>query len=288
MDSELYEGFVQHIFSDVAERRTDSGEYLPRGRRRWIMINGQRRRVFVHGDHVCYQNEQFHDSDSEFRLTMAVTAAEIIEGERLGGSRGSNTKACQYVAQALLASGCERLKRRFLRSERHIPDQDVVDTRMISEPPFLRLADTIRRQVNRYRRGHPEWRRDFAFQVALFRSNQFRDADWYREAEEVDRQWLRDFKRRQEFEWFEAMKIVAMARSYQQQHKFNQAVAAYRMAILIARKAHMTEGFRQVVLLWLRISVKGGLRKTRSLADPAYSGGRTSIQFERPEVTSGV
>jgi hypothetical protein len=56
------------------------------------MINGQRRRVFVHGDHVCYQNEQFHDSDSEFRLTMAVTAAEIIEGERLGGSRGSNTK----------------------------------------------------------------------------------------------------------------------------------------------------------------------------------------------------
>ena len=83
MNQEIYAQFIPHILSDVAERRTDSGEYLPRGQRRWILINGQHRRVFVHGDHVCYQSEQFRDSDGEFRLTMAVAAAELIEQERL-------------------------------------------------------------------------------------------------------------------------------------------------------------------------------------------------------------
>ena len=37
------------------------------------------------------------------------------------------------------------------------------------------------------------------------------------------------------------MKIVGMARLYQEQHKFDQAVTIYRKAILIARKALMNE-----------------------------------------------
>lgn len=286
-DQELYVWFIPHILSDIAERRTDSGEYLPRGQRRWILIDGQRRRVFVHGDYVCYQNEQFHDSDSEYRLAMAVAAAEMIEQERLGGAQGSNTKACLHVAQALLKSGCERLKRRFLRSDQDTEAEDNVGTpRKSSEPPFLRLSDTIRRQVNRYRRRHSDWRGNFEFQVALFRSNQFRDSEWYREADEDYLQWSGDFEKRQEFEWFEAMKIVAMARLYQDQHKFDRAITIYRRAILIARKALMNEEFRRVLLLWLRTSVKACLRETRSLADPVYFGRRTSVQLNGREVTT--
>jgi hypothetical protein len=56
-------------------------------------------------------------------------------------------------------------------------------------------------------------------------------------------------KKRREFEWCEAMKIVGMARLYQDQHKFDQGVKIYRKAILIARKALMNEEFRQVVNL---------------------------------------
>ncbi len=277
MDAELFDWFIPHILSDVAERRTDSGEYLPRGQRRWILINGQRRRVFVHGDHVCYQNGKFHDSDSEYRLALAVAAAEMIEQKRLGGSRGSNTKACLRVAGSLLNSSCERLKNRFLRSDQRPQTQDNVSALCkSSESPFLRLSDTIRRQVNRYRRRHFDWRRDFDFQVAQFRS-QFRDLEWYREAEAADAQWLGDFEKRPNFEWFEAMKIVAIARLYQNQHRFDRAITIYRKAILFARKAHMDEGFRGVVLLWLRSSVKACLRETRSLPDPAYSGPRISV-----------
>jgi hypothetical protein len=271
MNSEVYEWFVPHILGDVAERRTDSGEYLARGQRRWILVNGQRRRVFVHGDCVCYQNEQFHSSDSEYRLAMAVAAAEIIEQECLGGSRGSNTKACQRVADALLNSWCERLKRRFLRSDQPAQTQDNLCTFCgRSESALIRLADTVRRQVNRYRRRHSDWRRDFEFQVALFRSKQFRDPEWCREAEEEGVQWLGDFEKRLEFEWFGAMKIVGIALLYQEQYKFGQAVAIYRKAILIARKAVMDEEFRKVVLLWLRVSVKACLRGTCSVADPGY------------------
>ena len=76
------------------------------------------------------------------------------------------------------------------------------------------------------------------------------------------------------------MKIVGMARLYQEQHKFDQAVTVYRKAILIARKALMNEEFRQVVVCWLRASVKACLRKARALPDPGYRGPRAGV--ERP------
>lgn len=268
MDQEIYVQFIPHMLSDVAERRTDSGEYLLRGQRRSIVKNGQRRRVFVHGDHVCYQSEQFQDSDGEFRLNLAVASAELIEQKRLRRSWGSNTKACLLVAEALLNSGCERLKNRFLRSDRSRQTQDK------PEPPSVRLAETIRRQVRRYRTQHPDWRRDFDYQVALFRSSKFRDPEWFHEVEQDGTQWLSDFEKRREFQWCEAMKIVGMARLYHEQSKFDQAVTIYRKAIVIARKALMNKAFRLVVLCWLRSSVKACLRKTRAVPDPAYTGPR--------------
>jgi hypothetical protein len=268
MDQKIYVQFIPHILSDVAERRTDSGEYLLRGQRRSTVKNGQRRRVFVHGDHVCYQSEQFHGSDGEFRINLAVASAEVIEKERLRRSWGSNTKACLLVAEALMNSGCDRLNRRFLKADRSRPTQDHL------ESPVVRLAETIRRQVRRYRTQHPDWRRDFDFQVARFRLSKFRDLEWSSEAKIHCAQWLSDFEKRREFQWCEAMKIAGMARLYQEQHNFDRAITIYRKAIVIARKALMNEAFRKVVLCWLRSSVKACLRKTRAVPDPGYIGPR--------------
>jgi hypothetical protein len=278
MNQEFYARLISHVLSDVAERRADSGEYLTRGHRRSTVINGEHRRVFVHGDHICYQNEQFHDSDSEYRLVMAFSAAEIIEQARLGRSWGCNTKASVHVAQALLDSECERLKRRFLRSgqRRHTPPIGGTPVTP-AEPAVLRLAETIRRQVRRYRTQHSNWQHDFEVLVASFRASYWRDPEWFHQVEERHLQWLSNFEKRQEFEWVEAMQIVAMAHLYHGQRKHAQAVTVYRKAILIARKARMKEEFRQVLLAWLRTSVKVSLRKANALADPNYSLPRTTL-----------
>lgn len=275
VNEELYHAFIRHILSDVAERRIDTGEYLPRGRRRSIRVGKQSRRVFVHGDHVCYQNEQFHDSDTEYRLNMAVAAAESVEQKRLGRSWGSNSKACVEVAEALLDSKCERLKNRFLRSDRHPRSQSMAgDAALPSDSPLVRLAQTIRRQVSRYRSRNPDWLRDFGSQLERFRSSHFRDPEWFREVEAWHVRWLSDLEKRLEFEWVEAMRIVSMARLCQERRKFQQAAAIYRGAILITRRAQMNEGLRVVVLAWLRVSVKASLRETRPLPDPVYTGPR--------------
>jgi hypothetical protein len=203
---------------------------------------------------------------------MAVAAAELLEQDRLGGSRGSNTKACMYVAKALLTSGCERLKRRFLRSQNTACPRDASSELLM----MLGLSETIRRQVSRYRKQHTNWRRDFDFQLQSFRGTYLRDPEWYDEMEPRYVQWLQDFEKRQEFEWFEAGKIVGMARFYHEQHKFGQASTIYRKAFSIARKAFMTEGLREVVLRWLRNSVKACLRKAPILPDPVFHGPRAT------------
>jgi hypothetical protein len=274
VNQDLYSTFIPYILSDVAERRTDSGAYLPRGHRRWMQINGERRRVFVHGDHICYQNEEFHNSDAEHRLSMAVAAAEIVEQARLDRSWGSNTKASLYVAQALLQSGCKRLKGRFLRSDPRVDGAPGT----AAEPAVLRLAETIRRQVRRYQARHPHWRRDFNLQVASFRGSLFRDPEWFREVEERHVRWLAEFEKRREFDWNDAMRIVPMARLYQELHKFDESAALHRKAIVFARKAIMNEKLRRVVLLWLRASVKACIHNVGPVRDPAYVGPRLSNQ----------
>jgi hypothetical protein len=104
-----------------------------------------------------------------------------------------------------------------------------------------------------------------------------RDPEWYQEVERGCVEWLSAFQKSREFQWCEAMKIVGMARLYQEQHKFEQGVKIYRKAILIARKALMNEEFRQVVICWLRASVKACLRKTHPVPDPGYRGPRANV-----------
>jgi hypothetical protein len=276
VSEDSYSSFITNVLSDVAERRTDSGEYLSRGQRRGIRIKGKKRRVFVHGDHVCYQNEQFHDSDTEYRLNLAVGAAEEITQKRLERAWGSNTKACVAVAEALLDSACKRLRDRFLRSHADAETLVTADTsRGDSDSELVRLAETIRRQVRRYRRRHPDWRRDFDSQLRLFRATHSPDEEWYREAEEHHTRWLSDFEKRREFEWVEAMRIISLARLYQQRGQFKEGAAIYLKGILIARRARMHEDLRAVVLDWLYLALKACLRQIRFLPEPSYSGPRT-------------
>ena len=286
MDPKLCKAFIPHILSDVAERRTDPGEYLPRGGRRWILVKGQRRRVFVHGDHVCYQQEQFHDSDSEHRLSMALAAAEIAEEARLDRSWGKGTKASIIVAEVLVRSGCKRLQRRFRDATPTIGSDG--DPLPPTAEQLLRLGGTIRRQVRRYRAEHPNWKRDFELSIATFRADHFRDPGWYREAEERSLAWLSDFEKLTTVEWGEAGRIVVLARLYQQQHKFDLAAATFRKAILVAREALMHEDLRSVVILLLRSSVKACARKLRPVPDPWYVGPRLHTDTRRAEVSDNV
>jgi hypothetical protein len=272
----LYEGFIKSTLSDVAERRTDAGEYLARGERRSMLINGERRRVFVHGDHVCYQDERFQGSDAAFRLTMALTAAELIEHEELGRARSSNKRARLCVAEALLSSGCERLKKHFLQPGRRRITANQAD----AADKTTRLAATVGREASRYRKEHPEWKRLFDFQMRLFRSEPHHDKDPERflERELGYEHWLTEFERRTEFEWVEAAPVIAFARLYHKQHKFDQAITIYQKAIEIAHRARMNEEFRGAVLVWFDRELRACQEKIDPFRDPVDQGQPVPIQ----------
>ena len=278
MDQELIRAFIRFLLSDVAERRTDAGEYPKRGQKRWTMVNGERRRIFVHGDRVCYQGqERFHGSDAECRLALTLGAAEMIKRDRM--DYGSKTKASLHIADELLASKCKRLRRRFLRSEPPAGQTPVIETapakrirpknrmeelnqliadekeakktRSRQDSARDRLAATIRRQANRYRNENAQWIRDLDTQVQLFRGSHFSDAQWNGETEERNSQWLAEFAKRDHFEWFEAMRVVSAGRVYQEQEKFEDAVRVYRVGVQIARKADMSVELRVRLIGWL-------------------------------------
>ena len=76
MDPGVYKQFIAYTLSDIAERRTQAGIVPKRGERRREFVAGASRRVFIAGEHVCYQGpEAFRGSDASLRLTLAVTAA---------------------------------------------------------------------------------------------------------------------------------------------------------------------------------------------------------------------
>src|SRR5580704_1344404 len=119
MDPEVYKRFISHVLSDLAERRTQTGARLARGRRRQEKVSGVTRPVFVRGEHICYQGKvRFRDSDASLRLMLAVTAAEMLEEIESGPGRGLNSAACVRVADHLLNIACDRLKAKFLVGKR--------------------------------------------------------------------------------------------------------------------------------------------------------------------------
>jgi tetratricopeptide (TPR) repeat protein len=234
-----------------------------------MQVNGQLRRVFIHGDHIVYQGvERFHGSDSDFRLTMAVTAAEALERRRIGES-GYKCAAAVLVAQAILRSPSKRLRLRFLRKPAQTNDSDLV-----------RLSDTVRRVVNRYRAAHPQWREEFQIQVNLYRSGYFKDEAWFQEVQEQGEKWILELQQREGFEWFEASKVVSIARMYHQRRKFDDAMRVYQLALQIAGKALMSDELREYVRAWLENAVDACKRREPPPSEPVYAGRRAPESAE--------
>lgn len=276
-DLEVYEGFIKNVLSDVAERRTDGKRYLRRGTRRWVKLNGERRRIFVHGEHICYQDGRFRQSDTDARLSVALEAAEIIEANLLPTSWGSHFNASVRIAEAVLNSACKRLSKQFLHGA---PRRGEIGKLLpVSADRLNRLADTIRRRVRYYRRKNPAWQAEFDWNLEMFRSGHCRDAQWYRTREICYLQWLSEFEKRDNFEWCEATPVVGFARLYQEQDKFDQAIEIYRKAMSLARRAVMNDEFRPAMLRWLHASVEACQRKADPLPDPVYSGPRTNVEY---------
>lgn len=217
MDAEVYRRYIPYVLSDVAERRTLEGVRLGRGQRRTVKVLGKSTKVFIRGDHICYQGVPgLWDSDAPLRLTMAVIAAELLEEAEHGRNRGNHNRACILVAEQIMASPCERLRNRFLKRERDLrrnePSQETISqlpresvasksapginrmeeldriiadqvrrnaSRRKADSLLLRLAATVRTQVARFRRKNPGWRSEFDFHIANFRFTFYGDADWY-------------------------------------------------------------------------------------------------------------
>lgn len=226
-----------------------------------MQVNGQLRRLFIHGDHIAYQGvERFHGSDSDFRLTMAATAAEALERRRIGES-GYKGAAAVLVAEAILRSPSERLRRRFLKRRKQKTDFDVVP-----------LSDTVRRLVGRYRDSHPQWSEEFQCQIDLFRSGYFQDEEWFQEVQERGERWILELQQRKRFEWFEASKVVSIAQMYHQRRKFDDAMRVYQRALVIAAKALMTEGLHGHLRAWLENALDACARREPPLPELVYAG----------------
>jgi len=120
-------GFAREALTDLAERRDHSGLKVPRGQRREERINGEIRRMFLRGRHICYQGKEtktdgkprFRGSDSGLRLTVAITACEMYLGQ-IGDVRpkGTNRQACLMVARIVLSSRHVPLRSLYLQGVR--------------------------------------------------------------------------------------------------------------------------------------------------------------------------
>jgi hypothetical protein len=53
-------------------------------------------------------------------------------------------------------------------------------------------------------------------QVGSFRGSYLRDLEWFLEVEQSHLKWLAEFEKLREFDWNDAMRIVPMARLYQE------------------------------------------------------------------------
>ena len=262
----MYKQFIIYTLSDMAERRTQSGIVLKRGERRRELIAGLSRRVFIAGNDVCYQGrETLRGSDASLRLTLAVTAAELLERDA-GKGRGANWTACLYVANALMASPCQRLRERFhqvrvakqdreelkMRPNTNVAGRDprfqeldaLIDADKASRSaPLRKLAAVVRNDVGRFRRRNPDWRQKFEIHLGWFRSTH-REPDWYGEQIAYWDKWLADFERRTEpFEWWGAMPLAHLAQLTHEHGAFKRAAGYYRKAISAAERAVITIAF---------------------------------------------
>lgn len=121
MTPEIYIWFAKHWLSDLAIRRSLTGEPLLRGHRRVRIVSGVKQRMRLYGDHICYHEEVdqplFRGPDSTFRLAMAVMACERY-GRAIDESVFSHSSACRMVAEFLLSSPELPIRSQFLKGTR--------------------------------------------------------------------------------------------------------------------------------------------------------------------------
>src|SRR5258708_6087531 len=116
MDPEAYLSFAEKQLQDLATRRDSKGKVPGRGRRREERIGGGMERIFLRGDHICYQGESdLRGSDSRFRLTLVVASLEGHHRAVTGKSRGANYQACMAAAGYLLSAPGLPMRSLFLK-----------------------------------------------------------------------------------------------------------------------------------------------------------------------------
>jgi len=277
VDPSVYKGFIAYILSDIAERRSQAGVVPKRGERRREFVAGESRRIFIAGKHVCYQGqESFRGSDATLRLRLAVTAAEQLERDTRK-RRGANWSSCLHVAEALIASPCQRWRERFRHARGAKEDREkirpiakragrvprfeeldaLLDAQKASRAaPLRKLAAVIRNVVGRYRRSNPNWRQEFEIQFGAYRFTH-RDQEWYGEQIAHWESWLADFERRTDpFEWWEAMPLANLAQISHEHGEFKRAAGYYRKAISAAQRAAVDDELRAALICYFEMQIK--------------------------------
>ena len=265
---DAYRGFAKIILSDVAERRDSDGKKVPRGRRRVERVSDQSQAVRLRGNAITYLTDPgYRDSDASFRLTMAVLAMErVFEIER-GKKRGANRWACQEVANLVLTSKVPALRDRFMQGNRGpklrttTPEAapssrrkrrssetgerssvfaeldeliEVADSAQSHQEDahLRRLANTIRSQTGEFRSRNQLTEKQFDAWFGAYRSEKWRDADWYQQAEvEYRRRVKAAVDQLGPNDHWTAMAHFNLARLLEEMEKFQGAVGCYRSAL---------------------------------------------------------
>jgi hypothetical protein len=188
-----------------------------------------------------------------------------------GSVHGANCWACSKVAAAILSPSGERFRRRFLiarrgpkplpkrvkparpidksgsilRNEKHSSRLDELDALIAAEPKrkpkdtrelpldVKHLSRIVRSQVHQFRRTHErECVQQFNSKLNAFRSEWFRDAEWYSETEPTYRSRLAGIDRQGcSFDEAHATAAIELARHLHDQGKFDEAAVYYAKAV---------------------------------------------------------
>jgi hypothetical protein len=220
LSAQVYQDFCYWILDDLAERKTDSGENLERGRRRVQTINGRSRPVYLLGKHICYQGKlPFRGSDFSLRVSIAVRALEKSEGF-------TNTQACEAITD-------HPLVRYWLGRSNRRPHRALKTNLSVR----ARRTETIRQMVFKFvERDRIYFNGQFRMWLNRFRAFFAADADWYSELTEVASKSLLDTEK----VYGRVHPLVGMwhcrlATYFHEQRRYERALFHYRRTLVIMK-----------------------------------------------------
>jgi len=258
--------FARHILSDLAIRKDANGNRLGRGKRRVQRFSsGETARVPLSGEHISYGGEEpYQGNDASFRLTMAVTAIEMSTEPAI-----STKKASRTIADMVLALPADAPFRRFRRHSGTRPRGRRSKQRLANTPgrtrwrggafadlemrirdeeqrkaaarrereertqtPSARLGESIRKQVGKFRKEYPNWRKlfDMWFGGYLY-EHRHGNTDYLAKLEVALRERLALLEQTiRHNEPFVIWGTVQLAGAIEEQGKHAEAVPYYRLA----------------------------------------------------------